>query len=82
MSIATLDELIVIALGALNDTLPPDAKPGLTTLNTSVGYVGEGLGFTLVEDEVQIKSYLDRLTSVNSNNEAPPTSEAMQIDTS
>lgn len=62
---ATLDELIVFALRALRDTLPPDSTPGLTAQNCAVGYLGIGTPFRVIENEDEIKGWLDKLPAPN-----------------
>jgi 20S proteasome subunit alpha 6 len=54
------DELILHALRALRDTLPPDAPP-LTGLNTAIGFVGEDTPFSVVEEEEAVQVWLDKL---------------------
>uniref|UniRef100_A0A915EJ83 Proteasome subunit alpha type n=1 Tax=Ditylenchus dipsaci TaxID=166011 RepID=A0A915EJ83_9BILA len=57
---ASLEELIKHALIALRDTLPAEEK--LTQQNTSVGIVGKGQVFKVMEDEA-VQSYLENLTA-------------------
>lgn len=58
-----LDELIGHALGALRDTLPPDAPP-LTAQNTALGYLGEGVKFRIVEETEELESWLAKLPAL------------------
>lgn len=59
---ATLEELLVHALHALRDTLPPDANPGLTAQNCALGYLGADQMFTVIEDETTLQGLLAKLT--------------------
>ena len=57
----SLDELVIHALRALRDTLPPDAPP-LTGLNTAIGFVGkDAMPFCVVEEEAEVQAWLDKL---------------------
>lgn len=46
------------SLLALRETLPAGAE--LTTANVAIGYVAEGVGFTLLEDEA-VQPFLDSI---------------------
>lgn len=55
----SLDELIIHGLSALQDTLPNDVE--LSTLNCSVGVVGENIPFKLLDSHEELTPYLDNL---------------------
>ncbi len=57
-----MDEIIVHGLKALRDSLPADAF--LTAQNCSFAYISKETSFTLVEDEVTIQNYLEKLPPV------------------
>lgn len=60
----TLEELVIHALRALRDTLPPDAPP-LTAQSTALGYLGaDAKEFTIVEDEEKLRGWLDKLPAL------------------
>lgn len=61
-STESVDELVVHGLNALRDTLSQDVE--LTFKNTSVSYVGKGVGFTIFDDE-DVQQWLDKLDSVS-----------------
>ncbi|KXS15922.1 N-terminal nucleophile aminohydrolase [Gonapodya prolifera JEL478] len=69
---ASLDDLIRHGLHALRDTLQQEKE--LTVLNTSIGIVGVGKPFEIVEGE-ELKRYLSLLDST-SNPAAPPAGSA------
>lgn len=75
-SLATVEELIVHAMQALRDTLPPDASPGLTGQNTAIGLVGKDAPFKVEEDEAQIQTWLDKLPSLPQRAEPAETAAA------
>jgi len=56
----SLDELIKHALRSLRETLPNEIE--LSTKNCSMGIVGKGTAFTLLDDE-KMKPYLDAIES-------------------
>lgn len=58
---AQLEQLIIWALQALRDTLPPDAQPGLNGSNCSIGFVGEGSNWTILDEEEGVSEYLNKL---------------------
>jgi len=55
---ASSEELIKHALLALKDTLPAEEK--LTQQNTSVGIVGKGQPFKIIEDD-EVQVYLQNV---------------------
>jgi 20S proteasome subunit alpha 6 len=57
---ASRDELINHALLALRDTVASKDEQGLTTRNTTIAFVGDGIPFTVWEGE-QLRSLLDNL---------------------
>ncbi len=77
---AGLESLVAIALGALRDTLPPDASPGLTAQNTAVGYVSATSGAFVVCDEASVASYLSLLPAPASTAAAEPAEAPMVTD--
>ncbi len=65
-----LDELIMHALRALRETLPPDAPP-LTAQNTALGYLGADVReFSIVEEEAALRAWLDKLPPPPQRSEA------------
>lgn len=70
---ASLEQLMLHALKALRDTLPPDAPP-LTAQSTALAYLGADIKFTIVEDKVQLQTWLDKLPPL------PSRPSTMQID--
>lgn len=57
----SLEELILHALKALRETIPPDSQPGLTAQNTAIGFLGKDLSFRELGKEEDIQIWLDRL---------------------
>lgn len=57
----SLDELILHALKALRETIPPDSQPGLTAQNTAIGFLGKDLAFCELSKEEDVQVWLDRL---------------------
>jgi 20S proteasome subunit alpha 6 len=57
---ASRDELINHALLALRDTVASKDEQGLTTRNTTIAFVGEGIPFTVWEGD-QLRALLDNL---------------------
>lgn len=57
----SLDELILHALKALRETIPPDAQPGLTAQNTAIGFLGKDLSFRELNEEEDVQKWLDKL---------------------
>jgi len=60
-AIESLEGLIMHALMALRETLPPDFEPGLTPQNTAVGHLGIDVPFRIIESEEEIRAHLDKL---------------------
>lgn len=61
----SLDDLIVHALRALRETLPPDQQPGgLTAQNTAIGYLGRDQSFREISNEEEVKLWLDKLPPI------------------
>ncbi len=61
MPVESLEELILHALKALRETIPPDSQPGLTAQNTAIGFLGKDLSFCELDKEEDIQAWLDRL---------------------
>ena len=74
-----MEEVILHALKAIRDSLPADSV--LTAQNCSFGYLSKNKPFQLVEDEVEIQSFLDKLPAVISRSVEPEQSPAaMDVD--
>lgn len=65
---STLPQLILHALHALRDTLPPDQQAaGLTVQNVALGWVGcatDAQIFTILEDDQQLQALLNQLPAI------------------
>ncbi|KAI9207148.1 nucleophile aminohydrolase [Polychytrium aggregatum] len=77
---ASLDDLIVHGLRALRDSLQQDKE--LNVSNCSIGIVGKGQSFTLIEGE-ELQRYLDLLGDSNPRGGQPeaPAGDASAMDT-
>ena len=73
----SLDELIKHGLRALRDTLPNEVE--LTTKNCSLGIVGEGMDFTIFDDN-GVENYLQMIEGEEKSASAGKEDEPTQMD--
>ena len=57
-----MEEIILHALKAIRDSLPADSA--LTAQNCSFGFLSKDKAFDVIDDEVKIQSFLDKLPAV------------------